>query len=111
MLKYAHFLVENQAFILMDSGVEMPFSFNEAVSFVVNCTTQKEVDYYWNALISGGGSESRCGWLKDKFGVSWQIIPKALMDLMGDKDPVKAQYAMQAMLKMTKIVIKDLKNA
>ncbi len=111
MLKYSHFTLENQAFILMDAGVPMPFSFNEAVSFVVNCTTQKEVDYYWNALISDGGAESRCGWLKDKFGVSWQIIPKALGELMGDKDPIKSQNALQAMLKMNKIIIKDLKKA
>jgi predicted 3-demethylubiquinone-9 3-methyltransferase (glyoxalase superfamily) len=111
MLKYSHFAIESQSFILMDSGVDMPFAFNEAISFVVNCTTQKEVDYYWDALISDGGSESQCGWLKDKFGVSWQIIPKVLGELMGDKDPIKSQNVVQAMMKMNKIIIKDLKKA
>ena len=110
-VKHARFEIENQTFSIMGSPIPHNFNFNEAISFVVNCTTQKEVDYYWNALISDGGAEGRCGWLKDKFGISWQIIPKALMELMGDKDPVKSQNVMQAMLKMNKIIIVDLEKA
>jgi len=77
----------------------------------VKCKTQEEVDYFWGKLIEGGGQESMCGWLKDKFGLSWQIVPNALGELMGDKDPVKAQRVMQAMLKMRKIDVKLLQDA
>ncbi len=86
------------------------FSFAEAVSFVVNCENQEEVDYFWEKL-SEGGSKSQCGWLKDKFGLSWQIIPQEMGTIMSDPDPVKASKAMQAMLKMTKIDIEALKQA
>ena len=85
--------------------------FNEAVSFYVDCKDQAEVDEYWNKLIADGGEESQCGWLKDKFGVSWQIIPKQLGELMGDPDPEKAQRTMQAMLQMQKIIVADLQKA
>lgn len=87
------------------------FQFTEAVSFVVNCEDQKEVDYYWTKLIEGGGQPSRCGWLKDKFGLSWQIVPTALPRLLGDKDPAKAGRAMQAMMQMDKINIDALQKA
>ena len=87
------------------------FKFTEAISIYVDCISQEEVDTLWNKLISDGGQESQCGWLKDKYGLSWQIIPKALMTLMGDPDPVKSQKVLQAMLKMKKIIIKDLELA
>jgi predicted 3-demethylubiquinone-9 3-methyltransferase (glyoxalase superfamily) len=86
------------------------YKFTEAISFFVNCETQAEVDELWEKL-SAGGATSRCGWLKDKFGVSWQIIPKALGKLMNDPDPGKSQAVMQAMLKMDKIIIADLQKA
>lgn len=85
--------------------------FTEAVSFYVDCEDQAEVDRYWNALTADGGEESMCGWLKDKYGVSWQIIPKALPRLMGDKDREKANRVVEAMLKMRKIVVADLEKA
>ena len=86
------------------------FTFAEGMSLFVNCETQAEVDELWEKL-SEGGEKSRCGWLKDKFGVSWQIIPSALGRLMGDKDPEKAGRVLQAMMKMNKIIIKDLEDA
>lgn len=84
------------------------FKFTEAISFVVNCEDQEEVDHYWYKL-SAGGKESQCGWLKDRYGLSWQIVPKQLGQLMGDSS--KAGKVMQAMLKMKKIIIKDLEDA
>lgn len=97
-----------QEFTLMAAG---PFrKINEAISFVVNCGTQKEVDHFWNAL-SRGGEKGQCGWLKDKFGVSWQVVPTILTKLMTDRDPVKADRVTQAMLQMTKIDIARLKAA
>lgn len=103
------FQLDGQDFYALNAGPQ--FKFNEAVSFFVNCETQDEVDYYWNKLIANGGEEGRCGWLKDKFGLSWQIIPAALGKLMGDKDQAKAQRVMQAMFTMNKIVIQQLKDA
>ncbi|MBI2757995.1 MAG: VOC family protein [Chloroflexi bacterium] len=102
------FELEGQELTAYNAGPE--FKFTEAISFFVNCETQQEVDELWEKL-SEGGEEGRCGWLKDKYGLSWQIIPTALGELMGDKDPQKAQRVMQAMLKMNKIVIADLKQA
>ncbi|MBI1854283.1 MAG: VOC family protein [Chloroflexi bacterium] len=102
------FELEGQELTAYNAGPE--FKFTEAISFFVNCETQQEVDELWEKL-SEGGEEGRCGWLKDKYGLSWQIIPTALGELMGDKDPQKAQRVMQAMLKMSKIVIADLKQA
>jgi predicted 3-demethylubiquinone-9 3-methyltransferase (glyoxalase superfamily) len=102
------FELEGQQFIGLNAGPQ--FKFTEAVSFFVNCETQEEVDELWEKL-SEGGQKSRCGWLKDKFGLSWQIIPKALGELMSDPDPKKSQAVMQAMLKMNKIVIEDLQRA
>jgi predicted 3-demethylubiquinone-9 3-methyltransferase (glyoxalase superfamily) len=102
------FELEGQEFVALNGGPM--FKFSEAISFVVNCETQEEVDYFWSKL-SAGGEESRCGWLKDKFGVSWQIIPTALSAMLRDKDPVKSKNVMQAMLQMTKIDIQLLKEA
>jgi predicted 3-demethylubiquinone-9 3-methyltransferase (glyoxalase superfamily) len=102
------FEIEGQDFIALNGGPH--FKFNEAVSFVVSCKTQAEVDYYWNKL-SAGGKEVQCGWLTDKFGLSWQIVPTILGELMSDKDPVKSQRVMKAMLKMVKLDINKLKAA
>jgi predicted 3-demethylubiquinone-9 3-methyltransferase (glyoxalase superfamily) len=87
------------------------FSFTEAFSFSVPCEDQAEVDRYWSALTAGGGQESRCGWLKDRFGLSWQVVPNALPRLLGDPDRARANRAMQAMLKMNKLVVADLEAA
>ncbi len=103
------FELEGQQFMALNAGPL--FKFNEAISFFVNCETQEEVDYYWEKLISGGGQPSQCGWLKDKFGLSWQIIPATLGKMLNDKNPVKANNVMQAMLKMRKIDIKKLEEA
>lgn len=105
----AVFIIEGQEFKAMNAGPT--FKFNEAVSFFVNCADQAEVDYFWEKLTADGGAESRCGWLKDKFGLSWQIIPEALGRLMNDPDPQKAGNVIQAMLKMNKIVVADLEAA
>ena len=102
------FELEGQKFIALNGGPQ--FKFTEAISFFVSCDTQKEIDYYWEKL-SAGGSPGKCGWLKDKFGVSWQIIPPILGELLNDHDEAKSQRAMQAMLKMSKIDIKQLNAA
>jgi predicted 3-demethylubiquinone-9 3-methyltransferase (glyoxalase superfamily) len=102
------FELEGQRFMALNGGPL--FKFNESISFFVNCETQHEVDELWEKL-SAGGQESRCGWLKDKFGVSWQIIPSVLGQLLGDKDPAKSKRVMQAMLQMQKIDIAGLKRA
>ena len=93
----------------MNAGPQ--FKFNEAISFFVDCQTQEEVDYYWNTLSADGGEESMCGWVKDKFGLWWQIVPTALGQYMNDPDPAKAQRVTQAMLKMRKIDIEGLRQA
>ena len=98
-----------QQFTALNGGPS--FNFSEGISLYVDCKNQAEVDELWEKLIADGGEESRCGWLKDKFGVSWQIIPSALGELMGDKDPEKAQRVVQAMLKMNKIIVADLQKA
>ena len=104
-----NFELEGQEFVGFNAGPE--FKFNEAISMFVNCQTQEEVDDLWNKLTADGGEESRCGWLKDKYGLSWQIVPSVLGELMGDPDPAKSQRVLQAMLKMNKIIIADLKRA
>ena len=104
-----NFQLEGQDFIALNAGPE--FKFNESVSFFVNCEDQNEVDEYWNKLIADGGEESMCGWLKDQYGLSWQIVPKQLGELMGDPDPAKSKRVVNAMLKMHKIEIADLKKA
>ena len=104
----ASFRLECQDFTVLNGGPY--FKFNEAVSFFVTCETQDEVDWYWNQL-TAGGEEGQCGWLKDKFGLSWQIVPTALGKLMGDPSPAKSQAVMQAMLQMRKIEIDGLQRA
>ena len=103
------FELDGQEFMGLNAGPQ--FKFNEAVSMFVNCEDQAEVDYFWNALTANGGEESMCGWLKDRFGLSWQIVPKQLGQLMGDPDPVKAGRVMEAMLKMQKILVAALQMA
>jgi predicted 3-demethylubiquinone-9 3-methyltransferase (glyoxalase superfamily) len=105
----ASFELEGQKFNALNGGPQ--YRFNEAVSFFISVETQEEVDYFWNRLTADGGKESRCGWLKDKFGLSWQVIPKALGRYLSDPDRQKADRAMQAMLKMQKIIIADLDKA
>jgi predicted 3-demethylubiquinone-9 3-methyltransferase (glyoxalase superfamily) len=103
------FELEGQEFIGFNAGPE--FKFTEAISFFVDCKSQEEVDELWEKLTADGGMESQCGWLKDKFGMSWQIIPSTLVELMGDKDPVKAKRVVDAMLQMKKIEIAGLRHA
>lgn len=102
------FELEGQRFIALNGGPA--FKFTEAVSFVVDCKDQKEVDFYWKKL-GEGGTYSRCGWLKDRWGLSWQIVPRALGECLNGKDKAGAQRAMQAMLKMSKLDVKKLKAA
>jgi predicted 3-demethylubiquinone-9 3-methyltransferase (glyoxalase superfamily) len=103
------FELDGQEFIALNGGPQ--FTFSEAISLFVRCESQEEVDYFWDALTSNGGEESQCGWLKDRFGLSWQIIPNRLMELIGDPDPGRAQRAMQAMLQMQKIDVAELERA
>jgi len=104
----ATFNLEGQEFIALNGGPT--YQFTEAVSFVVNCDSQEEIDYFWEKL-SAGGEKSRCGWLKDRFGLSWQIVTPILSELFLQPDRAKAERVMQAMIKMDKIVIADLENA
>jgi len=106
----ADYILDGQKFVSMDSAQAHDFAFNDAISFVVNCETQKEVDYFWEKL-SEGGAEVQCGWLKDKFGLSWQDVPTALGKLFGSRDPEKTNRVMKAMLLMKKLVIADLQKA
>lgn len=110
-VKHAQFSLNGQTFMVMDNAGDHNFEFNEAISFIVNCENQEEVDYFWNKLTSDGGAESMCGWLKDKFGVSWQITPTILPRYLTDKDPKKSQAVMKAMLQMKKIDIAILEKA
>ena len=107
---YADFTLERQKFAAMDGGHMHDFSFNEAVSFVVNCKDQKELDHYWDKLSAVPQAEM-CGWLKDKFGLSWQIVPTILGELLGSKEPGKSQRVMQKVLQMKKLDIDTLKEA
>ncbi|HEX3230040.1 MAG TPA: VOC family protein, partial [Pyrinomonadaceae bacterium] len=102
------FQLGGQEFVALNGGPM--FKFTEAISFVVNCENQEEVDYFWSKL-SAGGEESRCGWLKDKFGLSWQVVPAVLIEMLTDKDTAKAKRVMHAMLQMDKIDIAVLKKA
>ena len=104
----AQFLLEGQEFVAFNGGPH--FTFTPAISFVVNCETQKEVDEFWEKL-SAGGEKSQCGWLKDKFGLSWQIVPTELGKMMSDRDPTKSQRVMKALLQMNKLDIAALKRA
>ena len=102
------FQLEGQQFLALNGGPI--FKFTEAVSFIVNCEKQEEVDYFWSRL-SAGGEESRCGWLKDRFGLSWQVVPIVLIEMLADKDIAKAKRVTHAMLQMDKIDIPTLKKA
>ena len=102
------FEIAGQSFTALNGGPH--FKFNEAISFEVHCDTQEEIDYFWSKL-SDGGQESQCGWLKDRFGVSWQVVPKMLSDLFTGADPEKEGRAMQALLGMRKLDIAELKRA
>jgi len=104
----ATFQLEGQEFMGLNGGPQ--YTFSPAISFMVNCKTQDEVDHLWDKL-SEGGQIQQCGWLQDKFGVSWQIVPTALMELMRDKDPAKSKRVMEAMLKMKKLDIAELRRA
>ena len=103
------FEIEGQKFVALNGGPL--FKFNESISFVVNCETQEEVDYFWKKLTADGGQESQCGWLKDRFGLSWQVVPRVLIKMLQDKDSKKSERVMKALLQMQKIDIKKLKQA
>jgi predicted 3-demethylubiquinone-9 3-methyltransferase (glyoxalase superfamily) len=103
------FEIEGQKFVALNGGPR--FKFNESISFAVNCETQEEVNYFWEKLTADGGEESQCGWLKDKFGLSWQVTPTVLIDMLHDKDSEKAERVMKVMLQMQKIDIEKLKAA
>ncbi len=109
-IKHAAFTLEGQEFAAMDSARVHNFTFNEAISFMVYCETQEEIDYYWGRLSSDPGAE-QCGWLKDKYGVSWQIVPAVLDEMMLDKDAERSNRVMKALLQMKKIDIAELKRA
>jgi predicted 3-demethylubiquinone-9 3-methyltransferase (glyoxalase superfamily) len=104
-----NFELEGQEYIALNGGPQFPFT--EAISLFVHCDSQEEVDHFWNGLLADGGEESQCGWLKDRYGLSWQIIPDRLMELIGDPDADRAQRAMEAMLQMQKIDVAELERA
>jgi predicted 3-demethylubiquinone-9 3-methyltransferase (glyoxalase superfamily) len=108
-VKIVDFVLLGQTFTAMSAGPLDPF--NHAISFVVNCDTQAEIDRYWDALLAGGGSAEQCGWLKDRFGLCWQIVPTVLPRLLGDPDRVKAKRAADAMMRMVKFDIATLEAA
>jgi predicted 3-demethylubiquinone-9 3-methyltransferase (glyoxalase superfamily) len=103
------FTLAGQPFRAINGGPQ--FSFTEAVSFVIDCEDQAEVDRLWNALLEGGGSPGQCGWLKDRYGMSWQIVPRQLGEMLGDTDAEKARRAMEAMLRMSKIEVAAMRAA
>ena len=105
----ATFELGGQHLLAFDGGEH--FKFSEAISLFVDCEDQKEVDYYWEKLLAGGGTESQCGWLTDTFGVSWQVVPKALGECLGGSDRAGAERAMQAMLGMQKLIVDELEQA
>jgi predicted 3-demethylubiquinone-9 3-methyltransferase (glyoxalase superfamily) len=101
--------IEDEEFMLLNAGPS--FKFNESVSFSIEANTQEEIDYYWKNLPARGGEESQCGWVKDRFGLSWQISPAILRNLLQDEDAGKAERVMHAMMQMSKIIIKDIEEA
>ena len=103
------FTANGQRFVALNGGPE--FTFNEAISFQIHCADQEEVDHYWNRLLEGGGEPGPCGWLKDKYGVSWQVVPRALIEMVGSTDREKAARATKAMLSMGKLDIAALRKA
>lgn len=108
-VKHSQFSISNYTLMAMDSSLEHGFTFNDAISLVVECDTQMQIDTYWEALTSDGGKEVACGWLTDKYGISWQIIPNSIISMV--TDPERAQKMMPVMMKMKKLVIADLENA
>src|SRR5215469_16144913 len=104
------FTLRGKPFFALNGG-KQEWEFNESISFLVDCETQEEVDRFWDALIAGGGQPSQCGWLKDKYGLSWQIIPNALMEMMSSDDEEKSKRAFDAMMTMQKIDIAEMKRA
>jgi predicted 3-demethylubiquinone-9 3-methyltransferase (glyoxalase superfamily) len=108
---HGQFSLHGQPFMAMDSALQHDFTFTEAISLYVDCETQEEVDRLWDSLTADGGEPSQCGWLKDRYGVSWQIIPRILIEMQQDEDPEKARRVNEAMLKMTKIEIDELQRA
>ena len=109
MVLTVEFTLSGQPFVGLNGGPD--FQFNEAISFMVDCADQAEVDHYWEALTAGGGQPGPCGWLKDRFGVSWQVIPRRLNELVGGPDAAAAERAMKAMLEMSKIDVAELERA
>ena len=103
------FEIDGQPFTALNGGPQ--FKFSEAISFVVNCQGQQEVDYYWDKLIAGGGSAQQCGWLKDKYGLSWQVVPTEAIEMMTDRDAAKSQRVMEAVMKMVKLDLAQLRRA
>lgn len=110
-IQHADFELDDYTFFCMDNSYDHKFDFNEGISIVVLTEDQEQTDHYWNSLIKEGGRESMCGWLKDQFGVSWQIVPKKLLELMNGEDREKGMKVMQAMMNMKKIIIAELENA
>ena len=102
------FKLDGQPFVALNGGPQ--FMFNESISFVINCETSQDVDYYWTRLTEGG-QPGQCGWLKDKYGLSWQVVPTGLGEVLGNKDPARAKRAMEAMLKMSKLDLDAMKLA
>lgn len=110
-IKHAEFILEGQGFAAMDSAREHDFGFNEAISLMVGCDTQQEIDYYWDILRAEGGQAGVCGWLKDRFGVSWQVAPLSLSEMLRDRDEAKVERVTNAFLKMNKFNLAELKRA
>ena len=102
------FVLDGQEYLALNGGPTFPFT--EAISLMVECKDQKEIDFYWNQLL-GGGSEAQCGWLKDKYGLSWQVVPEGLEKLIGDEDPVRANRVLQAIMGMVKLDLAKLEAA
>ncbi|MDQ3870080.1 MAG: VOC family protein [Chloroflexota bacterium] len=109
MVMTVEFELDGHRFVAINGGPE--FTFDEAVSLQIHCETQDEVDYYWDKLIEGGGEHGPCGWLKDRFGLSWQVVPEGMAELFEDPDPSRKERAMEAMLKMSKLDIAELRRA
>lgn len=105
----AEFELDGQRFVGLNGGPH--FTFNEAVSFQITCADQEEIDYYWDTLTADGGQESQCGWLKDRYGLSWQVVPAGMEEALSDADPERARRAMEAMLGMTKLDLAALHRA
>jgi predicted 3-demethylubiquinone-9 3-methyltransferase (glyoxalase superfamily) len=109
MVLTVSFMLEGQEYVALNGGPDFPFT--EAVSFQVSCEDQEEVDRFWARLLEDGGTEGPCGWIKDRFGLSWQVVPVAMLKLLSDPDPARAQRAMAAMLQMTKLEVAALEKA